>query len=237
MKKISAILLAAVLCTSVFFMTACGDDNKNSDSASASGQQENSETKNPFETSEASDQESQPAVSEVSSDESKSEDSQTEEQESSEEESTPSMPEEESKPEDSEDEDESDDEDSEDTEDSEDDEDSEFEDIESLPEGEVNAEYAGTWKSGYDFSSLDEDEAAIIKSLLSDINMVMVLSADGSASIVTSSYDEPDETGTGSWNANGNNIYVEIDGMVESFIFSDGKLTSEALPYIVFTRS
>ena len=241
-KKISVVILASLISGSVLLAAGCGGDDKKStdNSAASSVSGETSKTENPFEDSEPSDSvvsdaESKPTESEVSEEEaSKAEESEYESQIVSD---VESEPEDSENDEDSEFEDVSDDEDISDDEDVSEDEESEFEDFESLPDGEVVQEYVGTWRSSYDFSGLEESEAAIIKKYINDLSIVMVLSDDGSASAVISSYDEPDETGKGSWNANGNQINVEIEGSVKTFVFNDGKLTSDSLPYIVLTRS
>ena len=272
MKKIYAVVFAAVLSASVFCMTACGEDIKNSSELSGTPVF-SSDVSNPFETSDAvsadevSAQNSENEVSEASEESSSNNESSEEQETSTDDESSSEPSEKESEPviedsededsedEDSEDEDsedeDSEDEDSEDEdsedEDSEDedseDEDSEDEDSEdeepseSLPEGKIIKAYVGNWKSGYDLSSFSESERQMLEGYLSEVSMEIELFDDGTAKVISYYYDQSGETAEGEWCADGKNVYIDIMGDVANFVYSGGKLTSESMPYMYFTKA
>lgn len=117
------------------------------------------------------------------------------------------------------------------------DEDSENEESKLFPEGSIVKSYVGTWKSDYDLSSFSGSEVEVIREYLSEIRMELVLSDDGKVSVISYYYDRNEEPVQGKWTADGNNIYFDIDGNVMEFIYKDGKIFSESLPYMYFTKS
>lgn len=108
-----------------------------------------------------------------------------------------------------------------------------------VPHGTVNASYAGLYKVEFsleemgftkeEIAELDASTLEEIKKEMSEVTFNIKLNADGTAFVEYYSVEESGDNSQGTWVADGNTVYITIDGDAEEFTYSNNTLTSKTL--------